>query len=104
MWTRSLGPCGKSDKTPRDSLWRAGAEIPHIPSCRKRGAKGVRILRPPLPTISIVVHHVVSLLYALHPFTDAFVFPRCELDVAFMGKLARFAFASILTICGGDIK
>ena len=68
------------------------------------GAKGVRIFGPPLPTVSIVIHCAVSLLYALHPFTDEFVFPCREVGVNFMDKLTCFAFAGILIICGRDVK
>ena len=68
------------------------------------GAKGVRIFGPPLPTVSIVVHHAVLLLYTLHPFTDEFVFPCRKVSVTFMGKLVHFAFAGILIVCGGYVK
>ena len=68
------------------------------------GAKGVRIRGPSLPTISIVVYHAVPLFYALHPFTDEFVFPCHEVGITFVGKFALFAFASILIICSGDVK
>ena len=94
---QTCGICGIETTQPQ-RIHHGWKELKHRkPYC-------IRVLRLLLTRVSIVMYCLVPFLYTHNPITDELVPPCSKVSVVFACKFTRFAFASVLVICGGDVR
>ena len=102
---QSGGVCGVEPTQPQRIChgWK-GLKHPALLHVGNGRPYGIRILQSPLTGVSIVIHCFVLLFYTCHSIVDELISPCSKVSVIFACKFPYFAFASVLIVCGGDVK